>query len=409
MKFTQSNVNKLHAPAGKSDVTVWDEGMQGFGIRFRNGGAGVYIIQYSVKGRQAKLGLGNVGKITLDHATTEAKKAFALIAQGVDPHLERSKLVSKSGERFGDKIEPFLAHLAKLDRSPDYINDHRRCLQRYMVKLHRHGIGDITRAMVATELDSIEETSGRRQSGLARSYIHGFYVWAITKGWVENNPAAGTEKRNSERRSRVLDPAELVAIWNATDSNGQYDKIVRLLMLTAGRKTQIGKLNRKTELKLDDRLLDFIPPHVRVQRGQAEDRGKTKNRERFWLALSKRAAAILATIPERKNSDYVFGERKGGFSGWSASKVRLDERLGDAVDPWTHHDFRRTFESLGIDKCKIAPWITDVCLHHVGEHKKGVKRTYNHADYIDEKREAMETWADYLDGLIGKKAKLRAA
>ena len=409
MKFSAKNVLTLRPPIDASDdVTIWDDGMPGFGIRFRNGGAGAYVLQYSLNGRQTKLTLGKVSRVKLEDAKAEASQAFAQIARKVDPVLERSKLLAKSGEKFGEKIEAYFTQLEKLGRSDGYIGDHKRCLQRYMVKLHRYGLGDITRAMIATELDKIEEENGRRQAGLARAYIHGFYAFAIMKGWAETNPAGGTEKRNSERRERVLEPAELVAIWNATDSDDHFDKIVRLLMLTAARKTQIGSLNRKTELKLDDRLCDFIPPHVRKARGQNDgDRGKTKNKERFWLALSKRAVAILKTVKVREDSDFVFGEGEGGFSGWSAAKIKLDEKLGDKVDQWTFHDFRRTFDSLGVDACKI-PWqVTDVCLHHVGEHKKGTKRSYNHAAYIDEKREAMEKWADYIDGLVNHKAKLK--
>jgi integrase len=279
-----------------------------------------------------------------------------------------------------------------------------------MIGLHCYGVSDVTRALVAAELDKVEKNHGRRQAGAARAHISNFYVWLFKKGLVESNPADGTEKRSSQRRERVLDPEELVAIWEATDSGDDFDKIVRLLMLTAARGSQIGSLNRRTELNLKERLCDFVPPHVREQRGQdAADRGKTKNKKRFWMALSPRAAAILDTVPPRKGSDFVFGVGAGGFSGWSSNKDWLDEKLGDKVAPWVFHDFRRTFESLGIDKCKIPPWVADVCLHHVGEHKKGIKRTYNHADYIDEKRDAMNKWADYIDGLVGKKPKLEIA
>jgi integrase len=407
MKFTQSNVNKLKQSPGKTDETIWDDGLPGFGIRFRNGGAGVYVIQYSVNGRQGKMGLGKVAQVTLDAAQTEAKQQFAMIARNVDPALERSKQIAKSGEKFGEKIAVFFADLEKKGLSPGYIKDYKRNLQGYMTNLHRYGLGDITRALIAAELDKIEQEHGYRQAGLARSQIHRFYEWAFGKGLVETNPAAGTEKRDSERNTRVLTPAELIAIWNATSSDGHFDKIVRLLMLTAARGAQIGSLNRKTELKLDDRLCDFIPPHVREKSGQdSSDRGKTKNKERFWLALSNRAMAILETVPPRIGSDFVFGTGEGGFSGWSTAKERLDAKLGDKVERWTFHDFRRTFESLGIDQCKIPPWVTDVCLHHVGEHKKGIKRTYNHAHYIDEKRDAMERWGAYIDGLVAKQPKL---
>jgi hypothetical protein len=40
---------------------------------------------------------------------------------------------------------------------------------------------------------------------------------------------------------------------------------------------------------------------------------------------------------------------EGPFSGWSKSKQRLDERLGDKVAPWTLHDLRRTFATIASD------------------------------------------------------------
>jgi integrase len=396
MKFTQTNVRKLSAPAGKNDVTICDEAMPGFGIRFRNQGAGVYVIQYSVDGKQAKMALGAVAKVTLDDAQTEAKKHFALIAQKVDPLAERAKEAVKKGSNFGERIEDYFKHLEALDRTPHYIDDNRRCLQRYMTALHRFGIGEITRALIAGELNKIKSNNGPRQSGLARSYIHTFYCWAMTQGLCEANPAMGTEKNKSGRRDRVLEPAEIVAIWNATDSDDHFDKIARLLILTAARISQIGSLSR-VELNLKDGIIDL--PAVA---------GRSKNKERFLIALSRRASAILESVPARVGSDFVFGEGEGGFSGWSKSKQRLDEKLGDKVKPWVFHDFRRTFDSLGQDVCKIPPHVADVCLNHVGEARKGVKRHYNHATYLDEKRDAMQKWADYIEKLVHGERKLAA-
>jgi len=71
MKFSESNVRRLKAPEGKSDITIWDNGMPGFGIRFRDGGAGVYIIQYKVDGKDAKLTLGKVA-----NRSNRGEKAF---------------------------------------------------------------------------------------------------------------------------------------------------------------------------------------------------------------------------------------------------------------------------------------------------------------------------------------------
>jgi integrase len=76
--------------------------------------------------------------------------------------------------------------------------------------------------------------------------------------------------------------------------------------------------------------------------------GRSKNKERFLIPLSKPALDILSKRTARKKSEYVFGEGEGGFSGWSKCKERLNELIGDAIiEPWTLHDFRRTFDTLG--------------------------------------------------------------
>jgi len=299
MKFTQSNVRTLKCPDGKSDYTQWDEAMAGFGIRFRNGGGGTYIILYSVLGRQTRLPLGRVSQVTLIEAQTEAKQAFALIAKHTDPMKERAKAAAKCANKFGDKVAIYIARLKTLGLSPGYIADHERNLQRYMVDLHRYGFSEITRAQIATQLDKIEAKNGRRQAGLARAQVSGFFGWAKQKGWIEINPAEGTEKRNSRRRARVLTPAELTAIWNGTDSDSDFDQIVRLLILTAARKTQIGSLNRKTELKLADRLCDFEPPHVRQERGEDDgcSRHSTSDHRAALRCLMRQA---LSTVVDNR-------------------------------------------------------------------------------------------------------------
>ncbi len=393
MKFTQTNIRNLKATPGKADETIWDENMAGFGIRFRNGGAGVFVIQYFLHGRQGKMVLGKIAQVNLIDAQNEAKQQFAMIARGVDPARERAKNAADNATIFKMQIDPFIAFLESHGRTDSYVEDNRRSLDRRFHALHVRGIKTIERSMVAAELSKIRKEHGDRAAGNCRSHLHKFFNWLIGEGIADLNPVTGTNKGPSRRRDRVLDPDEIVHIWNES-GNGDYGKIVKLLILTGARIDSIGSLNRKTELKLDKRLLD-LPAH------------RNKNKERFLIPLSRRALAILAAIPKREKSDFVFGEGEGGFSGWSACKSRLDQRLKGKVEDWVHHDFRRTFDTLGQDICKIPPHVTDVVLNHVGEAKKGVKRNYNYATYLDEKRDAMEKWADYIDGLLNKTPKLQ--
>lgn len=396
MKFTQTSVNNLKATVGKSDETIWDKNLPGFGIRFRNGGPGVYIIQYSLNGKQAKMGMGKVAQVTLEDAKAAAKTHFGLIANKIDPHRERAKAAAKAGEGFSSNIEAFLTYQGTersghFARSPDYISAQRRSLKRHFKGLHRYGAGDITRKMVSDALDSIEENSGSRAAGTARAHLSAYFAYLMTKGYDGFNPVDGTETRNSESRTRFLAPAELALVWKATEGDDDYNVIVRLLMLTAARKTVIAAMKR-VEYDAERRIID-VPIET----------GKAKNKTRFWLALSPRAEAILTkVIDRRKESEFVFGDGEGGFSGWSKAKDALDARIaklndGKPLDHWVLHDLRRSFNTLGVDHVGIEDTTADICLHHVGEAKKGVKGSYNHAHHLDKKHTAMKAWADFID------------
>jgi integrase len=394
VNFTQSQVEKLKPPAGKADITIWDDAMPGFGIRFREGGSPSYVIQYFLNGRQGKITVGKVAKITLADAQREAKQHFAKIARGEDPAKERVKTT------FGSHIAAFIGDLGKQGRAETYIADNRRSLELRLKALHPYAVKDIDRASIASRLAEIATKHGERAAGNCRSHVHKYFNWLIEEGMAENNPVSGTKKRSSVRRTRVLTPEELVAIWEQS-GDGDYGRIIKILILTAARIDVIGSL-RVSEMHLDasdepmrDRLLD-VPAK------------RNKNNERFLIPLSRRVEALLRSVPVRGNAEYVFGTGEGGFSGWHQSKKRLDERLGPDFEPWVHHDFRRTFNSLGVERAKISEWVADVCLHHVGEHKKGIKRTYNHAHNIDEKRDALEKWAGYVDGLLNRVPKLKA-
>jgi hypothetical protein len=127
--------------------------------------------------------------------------------------------------------------------------------------------------------------------------------------------------------------------------------------------------------------------------------------------LSRQAVAILKKRQLR--GEYVFGDdsiaRGGpsfGFTGWSPARTKLAKRLPDVPDWWLH-DIRRSLNTLGQSECGIQPHILDLCLSHVGIVQAGVRRHYNMHSYINEKRDALQRWADYIDTTLRPAPKLR--
>ncbi|WFU37601.1 site-specific integrase [Bradyrhizobium sp. CB82] len=405
MKFTETNVKKIKPPAAKADHWEPDDKTPGFGIRFRNGGAGIYGIRYGIGGRDRRLAFQPVSKVKLADARAWARRQFVEIGEGVDPAVERAKAAVQNGVHIPDLVDAFVEEMSRNGRSQDYIERTKQYLNGterspYFRPLHKIPLAQIDRATVGEHIECIVKENGKIAASRGRAALSVFFGWAIAeaKYGVEYNPVENTKKYQSRKRDHFLEPEEIVAVWNACGDD-DYGDIVRLLILTAARRDQIGQLDRKTELKLDqsdvpvlDRLIS-LPARV----------GRSKNKERFLIPLSKQAIAILQKRKAREGSDFVFGEGAGGFSGWSKCKTALDERLGDKVRPWVLHDLRRTFDRLGQDVCKIPPHIADALLNHVGVARSGVRGHYNFAEYLDDKREAMQKWGDYVVSLIRDK------
>jgi integrase len=153
---------------------------------------------------------------------------------------------------------------------------------------------------------------------------------------------------------------------------------------------------------------------------------RTKNKRPHVVPLSRPTLAILEAQPRRVNEDgklrnLVFGTGDGGFSGWSRCKERLDELILAArvkvweeagaegerpghMPHWTHHDLRRTMDTIMNDRLGIAPHIVEAILNHVSSHrsgKSGVAGVYNKAMYLRERTEALRLWADHIMALVG--------
>jgi integrase len=383
MKFTETNVTKLRPPPGKADHWIPDDNTPGFGIRFRNGGEGVYGIRYGIAGRDRRLSYGPVSKIKLADAKIWAKKQFASIAEKIDPAVTRAQAAAKAAGSIEPLINPFLEWLINNGRSPTYRAENERSLKRYFRALHRFGPADINRTMVARELANIRTLRGPIAADRSRAHLSKFYGWLIGEGLTENNPVSGTNKTGSKARERVLTDAELKVIWK-TLSDDDYGDILKLLILTGARREEIGSLGR-SEINMRDKQLEL--PGAR-----------TKNGRDFIIPLSPMALSILKDRKPRQDSDYIFGRGEGGFSGWSKAKAALDERID--IEAWVLHDFRRTISTTMHERLGIAPHVVEAVINHVSGHKAGVAGVYNKAEYLFDKRAALTVYEDHVAKII---------
>jgi integrase len=128
---------------------------------------------------------------------------------------------------------------------------------------------------------------------------------------------------------------------------------------------------------------------------------RTKNKQRHEVPLSTQALAIIDAIPG-VDEDYLFTSSPTRRLGNMAPvKVALDVQM-KPKEPWVLHDLRRTAAS-GMARLKVALPVIEKVLNHKSGTFKGVLATYQRYEFAAEKRDALQRWANHIEGLVSGK------
>jgi integrase len=375
MRLTYGALAGLKMPEGKTDHIVFDDAMPGFGVRIRAGGKTehrTFILQYKLGAKHRRINLGDVRKVNFEDAKAEARRIFGDVAHGRDPALKKAVAREEASRTLAAIVERYLEE-KKTRRRYDAM---RYQLERLWKPLHSLPLSAIERKTIAARLNVIAKDHGPVAANRARSALSAMYAWAIGEGLCDANPVIGTNKREENGpRERALSDEEAAALWIATEDN-HFGRIVKLLLLTGCRRDEIGSL-RWSEIDMSNRTITL-------------PKERTKNGREHVVPLTKSALEILTAMPRIEGRDYVFGLRGGGFSNWSQAK----RELGKAIElkPWALHDLRRTVRT-GLGMLGVAPHVAEAVLNHL---PAKLIRTYDRNTYANEKRAALELWANHL-------------
>jgi integrase len=374
------------APAGKR-TEVWDDVVQGFGVRVTSRGHKSFVAYARFRGVPSRRIIGEVGKIGLADARAKARLMLEAALKGEDPAADAREARAST---FGAAMEHYIAkHVRKQRRAVDT----ERELRRYLLsKWERRPIEEITKTDVRKLIEEIANRGAERQAHNIFGLCRTFFNWCLETDRVKASPCAGLRPKTligeKRVRSRVLDDAELRAVWFAAERTPYpMGPFYRLLLLTGARKSEASDA-AWSEFDLDKGT--WTVPEERFKSGVTHR-----------VPLSRDAIALLADLPRwAGEGGPVFStDGKAPVNGHSKSKARLDrhvtEFLGRETD-WQIHDLRRTVRTrlagLGIPDT-VAEQI-------IGHGRKGLARVYDQHGYEDEMRDALERWAARLRSIV---------
>jgi integrase len=392
VKLTETMVAKLPGKKiGKTDdVILFDDDLPGFGIRIRASGSKTWVFQYKVGLQHRRISLGKYPALHPAQARKTAARLHAEVRLGNDPAAVKAEKQVRATETFGAIARNYLERRRGQVRASTLLEIERH-LQRNLAALHDMPLAAIDRRTIANQLARITSAGAPVQANRTRSTLSAFLNWAAREGLIETNAAAFTNKNEEESRDRTLTSSELAQIWRALPAEGDYADILRLLILSGQRATEIADL-RWTEINFDRAVIELPPWRV-------------KNNTRHIVPMSPMVCAILKARPQN-GRDFVFGTGQGGFSGWSRSKAALDAAL-KIEPPWVVHDIRRGVAS-GLAAIGIPVEVIERILNHRGGVFGGIVSVYQKHDFLDEARNALRRWAEHVSASVeGRKSTVR--
>ncbi len=381
--FTKPNLARMRCGPGQSEAFFWDAGCRGLGLRALSSGKRSWVYQYRDEHRRTRrIVLGDVSAVSLEAARDAARQHAASVTQGVNPSVQRKS--KRAAASVLTMIEAYLRHVSARQRPRSY-KETERHLRQHAAPLHHERAEAVGRRDIAALLERVAKTSGPVAANRTRAALSAMWSWGLRTGLVEvdSNPVAFTIRQVEKSRDRTLTDTELKAIWAATASGGDYDRIVRLALLTGCRREEIGSL-RWEEIGHDWLVIGGT---------------RMKNGATHEVPVLRMIAATLPQRPENAE-ECVFGRRGTGFSGWSKCKKTLDANMmatGAELAPWTLHDLRRTFSTM-LHDAGVEPIVVEALLAHK---QHGVAGVYNRASFREAKKTAMARWHEILSGILG--------
>jgi integrase len=316
-------------------------------------------------------------------------KALRAAAEGRDPGREKAEGRAARANSVATVMVQFVERHVRRSTRPRTAKETERLLRVHVLPRWRElEVRDITRRDVLDMLDRVVDRGALISANRVFSVTRKFFNWCVERDIITASPCANVKPPTVERsRDRVLSDDELRLVWRAAKAvGGPFGALVQLLILTGQRRDEVAQM-QWAELDLDQRL--WTLPAERV-----------KNNQKHEVPLADSVVAILQALPRIAGSNFVL-TTSGAVpaSGYSKGKRRLDALLPADLPQWCLHDLRRSVAS-GLARIGIGLPVIEKILNHASGSFAGIVGVYQHHQFADEKRKALEAWADFVTQLV---------
>jgi integrase len=236
-------VKKLPLPT-KGNKVFWDTVVAGFGIRITAGDARAFVLDYRVRGsgRRRRYTIGSFPNWTTGAARIRARELRRRVDAGEDPMADLEE--ARAAPTMVELCDRFVAeHLPR--RRDGTIKAYTLALNKYIRPYFgaHTKVADVAFADIDALHRKVTTAGGPYAANLTIRILSKMFSLAIKWEMRTDNPVKGVERNLEIKRKRYLssDGSELARLTKALTKypDQQVANIIRLLLLTGGRKSEI--------------------------------------------------------------------------------------------------------------------------------------------------------------------------
>ncbi len=369
---------------------------QGMSLQVMPWGSKWWRFRYRFRHTEKMISLGVYPRVNLATARLRRTDARGLLARGIDPSADRKERRAANARTLEAVAREWLKCLevpvAKGLVTADTLKDATRILERHVFpELGARPIGDIRSHELLSVLKQIELKGLRYTAQRAMQRCSRVFRYAAGMGYVERDITQSLrgllEPPKIRHRPGITDPRRLGELLDAIEGYAGREVIGIALKLALLFFVRPGELRKARWEQFDLERAQWRIPATCM-----------KARVQHLVPLSRQALELLRRLRSLTgNGEYLFPLiRDCGRPLHGAALSCALGSLGFDRKEVTPHGFRATACMLLNERGWRSEAIERQMAHGVSD---SVRRHYNYAQHLPERRIMMQVWADYLDGL----------
>jgi integrase len=373
----------------------------GLYLEVRPSGKKLWRYRYRIAGKENVFAIGEYLKdksdpnhISLEEARSLRNEARALVKQGVHPSHKRQSERAAQQEANENTFKAvsllWFEQTRKRKGWTDYYAN--QITKAFEADVYPY-IGSLPISLVGPDhiesiLERITDRGANTVALLVRQWCSAVFRFAIRKRKASNDPTIafkGEVGRKKVRHSTPLSVEEIPKFLKKLDGYGSRTTAIalNLLLLTLARTKELREATWD-EFNFDEALWR-IPEH------------RMKARRAHLVPLSRQALGLLNELKVvTGHQQWLFPGRDTGEKPIAPTSLnRALEYLGYA-GKFSCHGTRSTASTI-LNEQGYRGEVIEMSLSH--SDKNAVRRSYNQALYLEERRQMIQEWSDFLDAL----------